>query len=192
MKIVLASSSIRRRQLLGKLIDDFDIYASSFCEESIDFRGNCGEYVMNLALGKAQDVCSKMREMNTIIIGCDTVVYFRGNILGKPRDRDDAFNMLKSLSANEHDVYSGVAIINKASGLIKRDFVKTTVRFSDISDEQIEKYLNTSEYKDKAGAYGIQGYGGVFVPKIHGCYYNVVGLPLNKLREMLTGMGVNL
>lgn len=192
MKIVLASSSVRRKQLLGKLVDNFDVFAGGFPEESVVFDGNCETYVMDLASGKAEAVCSKMRERNAIIIGCDTVVYFKGNILGKPRDKDEAFNMLKSLSANKHQVYSGIAVIDKASEIMKKDFVKTTVRFSNISDEQIKKYLKTAEYKDKAGAYGIQGYGGVFVSEIHGCYYNVVGLPLNRLHEMLTGMGVNL
>ncbi|WP_446898699.1 Maf-like protein [Clostridium sp. LBM24168] len=192
MKIVLASSSIRRKQLLGRLVDNFDVFVSSFREESVVFGGNCEKYVMDLASGKARDVCSKINERDVIVIGCDTIVYFRGNILGKPRDKDEAYNMLKSLSTNEHHVYSGIAIIDKTSNIMKKDFVKTSVRFSNISDEQIEKYLKTEEYADKAGAYGIQGYGGVFVSEIHGCYYNVVGLPLNKLYDMLTGMGVNL
>lgn len=192
MKIVLASSSIRRRELLERLIDNFDVFVSNFKEDSVKFKGDCSKYVMELALGKAEDVSNKLEGEQAVIIGCDTVVYLNGNILGKPKDENDAFNMLKALSGNEHQVYSGIAVVDKTSGTVKKDFVKTTVKFSDISDDQIEKYLKRGEYKDKAGAYGIQGYAGVFISEIHGCYYNVVGLPLNKLYEILTGMGVNL
>ena len=113
-------------------------------------------------------------------------------ILGKPKDENEAFDMLKLLSGNTHQVYSGIAIINNKTGNINRDFVCTDVKFDNLSDEQIKKYIENGEYKDKAGAYGIQGYGGIFVEEIHGCYYNVVGLPLNKLSKMLKGMGVNL
>lgn len=192
MKIVLASSSSRRHKLLKRLIDDFDVVVSSFLEDSIKYNGDCKTYVMELALGKAKDVCNKLDGKQFIVIGCDTVVYFNGNILGKPKDRDEAFHMLKSLNGNEHQVYTGLAVIDKYSGIVRQEFVKTSVRFCNISDNQIEKYLKRGEYKDKAGAYGIQGYAGAFIPEIRGCYYNVVGLPLNRLYEMLIGMGVNL
>ncbi|MBA5849932.1 Maf-like protein [Clostridium sp. cel8] len=192
MKVVLASASIRRQQLLKRLVDNFDVFVSNFSEESVEFKGDCSTYVMDLALGKAKNACLKLPEKNLVIIGCDTVVYFNGKIFGKPKDRDEAFYMLKSLSGNEHQVYSGIAVINKELGIVEKDFVKTSVKFSDISDDEIERYLKKGEYKDKAGAYGIQGYGGVFVSEIHGCYYNVVGLPLNKIYKILVGMGVNL
>lgn len=192
MKIVLASSSARRKQILRKLVDNFDVFVSCFQEDNITFDGDCGSYVMNVAAGKAMDVSSKISGKDVIVIGCDTIVYFHGKIFGKPKDENEAFHMLKSLSGNEHQVYSGIAVIDKSSNNIKSDFVKTNVRFSDISDKQIEKYLKIGEYSDKAGAYGIQGYGGVFVQQIHGCYYNVVGLPLNRLYKMLSEMGVNL
>ncbi|AND85712.1 Maf-like protein [Clostridium tyrobutyricum] len=192
MKIILASSSIRRQQLLKRLVDDFDIVESGFVENSIKYNGDCKTYVMELALGKANDVCNKLEDKQLIIIGCDTVVYFNGKILGKPKDREEAFHMLKSLSGNEHQVYTGLAVINKFSGIVRQEFVKTSVRFSNISNNEIEKYLKKEEYGDKAGAYGIQGYAGIFIPEIRGCYYNVVGLPLNRLYKMLIGMGVNL
>lgn len=192
MKIILASSSVRRQQLLKRLVDDFDIVESGFAENSIKYKGDCKTYVMELALGKANDVCNKLEDRQLIIIGCDTVVYFNGKILGKPKDREEAFHMLKSLSGNEHQVYTGLAVINKFSGIVRQEFVKTSVRFSNISNNEIEKYLKKEEYGDKAGAYGIQGYAGAFIPEIRGCYYNVVGLPLNRLYKMLIGMGVNL
>lgn len=146
---------------------------------------------MNLAEGKALSIKHKV-ESEALIIGCDTVVSFNGKILGKPKDDKEAFNMLKMLSGNSHKVYSGIAVVNNSTGDIKKEFVCTKVNFSVLSDEEIEKYIETGEHKDKAGAYGIQGCGGIFVEEIHGCYYNVVGLPLNKLSKMLKGMGVNL
>ncbi|MFL0195766.1 Maf-like protein [Clostridium sp. WILCCON 0269] len=192
MKIVLASASSRRRELLNRLVEGFKVVTSDFDEDSVLFQGKCGPYVMELAEGKAKNVCSKLKDENLIIIGCDTTVFLKGKVLGKPADKEEAFYMLKELSGNEHQVYSGIAVIDKFSGKIVKDFVCTTVKFSEIDDTCIEDYLKTEEYKDKAGAYGIQGYGGVFVKEIHGCYYNVVGLPLNKLYNMLSGIGVNL
>jgi len=192
MKIVLASASSRRKELLKRLTGNFEVMVSDFDENSVEFDGNCGSYVMELAEGKAKNVCSKLKDNSSIIIGCDTIVFFREKILGKPGSIEEAFNMLKSLSGNEHEVYSGISIINKSSNKIIKDFVCTRVIFSKIDDKRIKEYLKTGEYKDKAGAYGIQGRGGIFVREIHGCYYNVVGLPLNKLYNMLSGMGVNL
>jgi septum formation protein len=190
MKIVLASASIRRQELLKRLTDEFEIIVSNFDEDRVEFSGDCGSYVMELAEGKASDVCKKMQS-ESIVIGCDTIVSFGNKILGKPKDKTEAFNMLKFLSGNSHQVYSGIVLVNTRSEKIIRDYVCTDVKFSELSDSEIRKYIENGEYKDKAGAYGIQGYGGVFVEKIHGCYYNVVGLPLNKLSKMLVEMGVN-
>ncbi|BAH05828.1 Maf-like protein [Clostridium kluyveri] len=192
MKIVLASASSRRRQLLSRLIENFQVVVSDFDEDSVVFQGRCESYVMKLAEGKAKDVCRKLTNESSIVIGCDTAVFLRGKVMGKPRDIQEAFHMLKALSGNEHDVYSGIAIMDKVLHKTVKSFVRTTVKFSEIDDRCIKNYLKKGEYKDKAGAYGIQGYGGVFVKEIHGCYYNVVGLPLNKLYNMLSGMGVNL
>lgn len=146
---------------------------------------------MSLAEGKAQNVKHKVKE-EALIIACDTVVSFDGKILGKPKDDKEAFHMLKMLSGNTHNVHSGIALLNTITGDLKKEFVSTEVKFSVLSDEKIAKYIETGEHRDKAGAYGIQGYGGIFVEEIHGCYYNVVGLPLNKLSKMLKEMGVNL
>jgi len=191
MKIILASASSRRQELLNRLTESFEIIISDFDEESIKFNGQCDSYVMSLAEGKALNVCQGIND-EAIIIGCDTIVSFNGKILGKPKDENEAFDMLKLLSGNTHQVYSGIAIINSKTGNVSRDFVCTDVKFDNLSDDQIKRYIENGEYKDKAGAYGIQGYGGIFVEEIHGCYYNVVGLPLNKLSKMLRGMGINL
>lgn len=190
MNIVLASASIRRHELLKRLTDKFEIIVSDFDENAVEFDSDCGSYVMKLAEGKALNVCKNVHN-ESIIIGCDTIVSFGNKILGKPENEEEAFNMLKFLSGTSHQVYSGIAVVNSASGKIITDYVCTNVKFSDLSDDVIRKYIERGEYKDKAGAYGIQGYGGVFVEEIHGCYYNVVGLPLNKLSKMLREMGVS-
>jgi len=191
MKIILASASSRRQELLNRITESFEIIVSDFNEESVEFHGECDSYVMRLAEGKASSVSKSVKD-EAIIIGCDTIVSFNEKILGKPKDASEAFDMLKLLSGNTHQVYSGIAVINNKTGDIDREFVCTDVKFDNLSDEQIKKYIEKGEHKDKAGAYGIQGYGGIFVEEIHGCYYNVVGLPLNKLSKMLRGMGLNL
>ncbi|MCY6370752.1 Maf-like protein [Clostridium ganghwense] len=191
MRIVLASASERRQSLLRRLTNNFDIIVSDFNEEEIKFNGDCANYVMELAKGKALAV-SNIINANAVIIGSDTLVAFNEHILGKPKNEVDAFNMLKLLSGNIHQVYSGVVIYDTVSKKIKTDYVCTNVKFSELTEEEIKKYIATGEPMDKAGAYGIQGFGGIFVEKIEGCYYNVVGLPLNKLNYMLREMGVNL
>lgn len=191
MKIILASASVRRQELLNRLTESFEIIVSDFDEESVEFDGECSSYVMKLAEGKASSVSKNVKD-EAIIIGCDTIVSFNEKILGKPKSDKEALEMLKLLSGNIHQVYSGIAVINSKTGEIAREFVCTDVKFDNLSEKQIKKYIETGEHKDKAGAYGIQGYGGIFVEEIHGCYYNVVGLPLNKLSKMLKGMGLNL
>lgn len=191
MTVILASASERRQELLKRIVKDFEIEISDFDEASISFNDDCTEYVKTLALGKAQNVASKIHEPS-IIIGCDTIVYHKGKVLGKPRNEEEAFNMLMALSSDKHEVYSGIAIINTKTQSIIQDYVCTEVYFSKLSIEQVKSYIKSGEPMDKAGAYGIQGNGGVFVEKIQGCYYNVVGLPLNKLYFLLRDMGVNL
>lgn len=191
MEFVLASASERRQELLKRIVEDFKIVISNFDEASVNFGGHCDEYVKMLALGKAREVADRTKD-ESIVIGSDTIVYHNGKILGKPKNEQDAYNMLKSLSGSSHKVYSGIAVINTASNEIKLDSVCTEVFFSTLSEEQISRYIASAEPMDKAGAYGIQGNGGIFVEKIHGCYYNVVGLPLNRLYFMLREMGVNL
>ncbi|MFL0247467.1 Maf-like protein [Candidatus Clostridium stratigraminis] len=191
MSIILASASERRKELLKRIIPDFKVIASDFNEDSVTFNGDCIKYVENLSLGKAQDVASKTDAAN-IIIGCDTIVYHNKKVLGKPKNEEEAYKMLTSLSGNSHYVYSGISIINTKTNNIVQDCVCTEVYFSKLSESQIQGYIKSGEPMDKAGSYGIQGYGGIFVEKINGCYYNVVGLPINKLYSLLGDMGVNL
>jgi len=191
VNIILASASERRAELLAKITNNFKIKTSEFEESDIPFSGSCGDYVMALARGKAMDICSSVKKP-AAIIGCDTVVYFNGEVLGKPKDSEEAFKMLSALSGNTHEVYSGIAVINTETQEISTEYVCTEVKFSKLSEEEINNYIETGEPFDKAGAYGIQGAASLFVEQVKGCYYNVVGLPVNKLYFMLREMGVNL
>ena len=184
MRIILASASERRQELLKRLVSDFDIIISNFDENKVDFRGSIDEYVKEIALGKAMDVRNRVSK-DSIIISADTIVTLDNKILGKPKDEKEAFKMLKSLQGKNHFVYSGIVVINNKENIIIQKSLATKVKFSNMSDEESFQYINTKEPMDKAGAYGIQVIGGVFVESIEGCYYNVVGLPLNTLRSVL-------
>lgn len=191
MDIILASASLRRAELLKKITSNFEIMVSGFEEDDVPFLGDCGDYVITLAKGKAMDVCSHVKRP-AIIIGCDTIVYLKGKVLGKPKDSQEAFEMLSNLSDNTHEVYTGIAVINTETGKISTEYVCTEVKFSKLSEEEIKRYIESGEPFDKAGAYGIQGAASLFVEELKGCYYSVVGLPINKLYFMLREMGVNL
>ena len=184
LKFILASASDRRKELLSRIISDFEVKISDFDEGTVEVSKDIEKYVKTLAEGKAKSVALNCTN-DSIIIGADTIVVIDDNILGKPKDKDDAFRMLKLLSNNVHRVYSGVTVINNEKQVMKSECLYTEVYFSELSDEEIWRYIDTGECLDKAGTYGIQGYGGVFVEKINGCYYNVVGLPLNLLNKMI-------
>ena len=184
LKFILASASDRRKELLSRIVKDFEVRVSDFDEESVQVNDDIEKYVKMLSEGKAKSVALNYGS-DSIIIGADTIVVIDNKVLGKPKDKNDAFRMLKSLSNNVHRVYSGVTVINNSTKVIKSECLYTEVYFSELSDEEIWKYIDTGECLDKAGAYGIQGFGGVFVKSINGCYYNVVGLPLNLLNKMI-------
>lgn len=147
------------------------------------------EFARALALGKARAVADK--ETEGLVIGADTIVVYEEKVLGKPKDREDALAMLKELSGTRHQVISGVAVIDAATGIEKVAHEVTEVVFRHLSDEEIHRYIETGEPMDKAGAYGIQGIGAILVKEISGCYNNVVGLPLTLLVEILKDMGVD-
>lgn len=184
MKYILASASERRQDLLKRLLPKFDIVVSSFDEETIKFNGDIDHYVQLLAKGKAEEV-SKTQKKDNIIIAADTIVVLDNHILGKPKDEKDAFDTLKRLSGRTHRVYSGISVMNIKSNKTITKSLYTEVEFDSLTDEEIKKYIDSQEPMDKAGSYGIQGLGGVFVKRINGCYYNVVGLPLNELKNIL-------
>ena len=173
MKTILASASPRRKELLSLAGIEYEVVVSE-CEEILPEKILPHEAVMLLAKQKAKDVFS--RNSDCMVIAADTVVALEDKILGKPKDAEDAFNMLSALSGRQHTVYTGVCIMTKA----KTDcfFVGTDVEFYSLTEKEIREYIATKEPMDKAGAYGIQGKGFVLVKGIHGDYFNVVGLPL--------------
>ena len=184
MNIILASSSPRRRELLSRITQNFDVKISDFDENSINFQGDFGGYVKELSYNKAMDIAKNISE-EALVIGADTIVSLDHKVLGKPSDEEEAINMIKALSGRTHEVYSGITVIKTPELTTLSDFAMTSIKFSQLSDEEILNYVKTKEPLDKAGAYGIQGLAGVSVEEIHGCYYNVVGLPLNKLKKLI-------
>ncbi len=179
-ELILASASPRRQELLKNICKDFLVVVSD-CEEIIDNSQAPALIVESLALQKAENVFSQNN--HAVVIGCDTVVACDGEILGKPKNSEDAKNMLNLLSDKTHQVLTGVCIMGEE---LKGVFsVCTEVTFKPLSEEEIESYIDTNEPFDKAGAYGIQGFGGAFVRGIVGDYFSVMGLPINQIYEHL-------
>lgn len=191
MKVILASKSPRRVEILEKIVKEFEVVQSNFDENTIDFKGDIEKYVKDLSRNKAIEVSKRLNEPS-IVIAADTVVFQDGKVLEKPKNEEDAFSMLSSLSGNTHKVYSGICLINTYDDTVVTDYDCTEVRFSELNTRQIRNYINSGEPMDKAGAYGIQGLGGAFVEGINGCYYNVMGLPLNKLYKALENYDITI
>lgn len=192
MKIILASASPRRRELLSRLGVDFEIIAADV-DEQVDFTLSPEELVSGLALRKARAVSNILKDRlpsseDSLVIAADTVVARDGIVLGKPTDKADAKRMLRMLSGTAHEVLTGMAILTDRKLLLHTE--RTEVCFRRLEDTEIDAYIASGEPMDKAGAYGIQGIGGLFVSSIHGDYYNVVGLPICKLGVMLRECGV--
>lgn len=182
-KLILASASPRRRELLKFITDDFGVVTSDFAE--IAPKGISPEKLPEyFARGKAKQVAKSYPD--SLVIGADTAVILNGKILGKPRSDDEAREMLSALSGNTHTVVTGCAVISGEKCVTFS--VNTEVRFYPLSPNEIDEYIKTREPFDKAGAYGIQGYGALFVEKINGDYYNVVGLPIAELNKVLKSM----
>lgn len=184
-KIVLASASPRRKQLLEQLSLNFIVNVSNFDESNLYYE-NPSDYVINLAKGKAEAVSKNQSLSDYIVIAADTTVYFESEYLNKPENELEAKAMLKRLSNNWHSVYSGIYIIDNTNKEVYSDFSETKVKFRELNDSEIEYYIKSGSPLDKAGSYGIQDdFGAVFVEEIIGDYYNVVGLPLVKLYKIL-------
>ncbi|OJU15750.1 MAG: septum formation protein Maf [Clostridiales bacterium 43-6] len=175
---ILASASPRRKELILNLPYSFRIETKE-TDEILDPDAMPEENVMAIARQKAAAVAQDNRD--SLVVGCDTVVVYDSLILGKPKDAKDAGRMLRLLSGNTHRVYTGVSLILRSKKLSHSFFVCTEVSFKQLTEDEINRYVATEEPLDKAGAYGIQQYGSLFVEKIHGDYFNVVGLPINRL-----------
>lgn len=202
-KIVLASASPRRKMLLEQIGLSFDIWPSN--KEEITKKTKPSEICMELSKAKAIDTASSIKKYNELhpaivtpndilVIGADTIVAYENDVLGKPKDEDDAKRMLKMLSGKEHHVYTGVTFVfMSVDGRVGEYsfYEKTGVSFYDLTEADIDNYIKTGEPLDKAGAYGIQGAFASNVKEIHGDYYNVVGLPLGKMIHELRNLGVS-
>ena len=181
MKLVLASSSPRRKQLLTEYGYDFSVKVSQYDESNLTLPPK--EMVKEYALGKALSVFNSIPDKeNCVVLGADTIVVYNDKVLGKPKGRQDAIDTLKLLSNKTHSVLTGYAIISKNIQTV--NYVETFVTFNDLSDQLIVDYVNSSLPLDKAGSYGIQdGYN--LVKEINGSYNNVVGLPIEIIKEEL-------
>lgn len=187
-KIILASGSPRRKELLEQIGMKFEIRKAE--REEVITSMIPEEVVKELSMQKAEEVAGKYD--GDVIIGADTVVASEGQILGKPKDRADALRMLRLLQGKEHQVITGVAALLKENGKVVNFAETTKVRVFPMTEEQMERYIDTGEPMDKAGAYGIQGSFAAYVSGIDGDYNNVVGLPVGRLYQEVLKMGIDL
>ena len=187
--LVLASSSPRRIELLRMLGVRFSVIPSGI-EEDSDQSMPVDDLVERNALSKASEIAGRLD--TGLVIGADTVVVLDGKIYGKPSDLDDARRMLSELAGRTHQVFSGVAVVRVEDGASRTAHAVTDVAFRPFSGGQITRYFDMIDPLDKAGAYAIQGIGGVIIEKLAGCYYNVVGLPLTVLDDLLSHFDMRL
>jgi septum formation protein len=186
-QIILASKSPRRKQILQQVGLEFTIAVSDFDETQIKFK-TPEDLVEKLSFEKAKVIAVK--NPNAIIIGADTTVIYKNEIIGKPTSKQDAIRILKLLSGNIHEVVTGFTVISGNKSITKH--VTSKVKFKKLSEAEIKAYVLTGEPMDKAGGYGIQDKGGLFVEDIQGDYFNVVGLPIFAVSEVLKQFGVEI
>lgn len=182
MEIILASASPRRKEILQNTKLKFEVQKSEI-EEAVFEEESPESMVVRLAYEKAFDVAQKNRDK--LVIGADTIVVLGDEVLGKPKDEEEAFDMIQKLSNKTHRVITGISLINLKKGIVVNDYQVSYVTFKDLSEDSIKDYINTNESLDKAGGYGIQGYGALLVEGIQGDYFNIVGLPISKLSDLL-------
>jgi septum formation protein len=188
LKIVLASSSPRRKELLRKLGIGFYVIPSLMDE--IPLKGESPEgFALRVSMEKALSVAGRLDE-DCVVIGADTIVVIDGEILGKPRDEGEAKSMLERISGREHRVITAFSIVRPKGEILHSETVESRVKIKALAPWEIEGYIKTGEPMDKAGAYGAQGIGAFMIEEIHGSYTNVVGLPLSQLVDVLTKLGI--
>ncbi len=185
-RIILASASPRRKELMAFTGYEFEIKVSHREERYQSTEPD--EIVKELSLLKAEDIAEQVEKKDLVIIGADTVVAHHGKILGKPHSKEDAFRMIKSFQGQKHQVYTGVAILkfdSEGNKTLINHAVKTDVYVNSMADEEIWNYIEKDNVMDKAGAYGIQSGFAIHIEKIEGDYFNVVGLPISYIYEVL-------
>lgn len=188
MKIILGSASPRRREILSYFSLPFEQATSHFDEDSIPFTGDPAAFAQEIANQKALAL-SKLFPKDTILTA-DTVVSQGDKVFGKPRDEAEAISFLTQLQGKEHSVFTAVAIMH--NGILHQSVEETRVFFNPLTQEQIKSYLSALHYADKAGGYAIQLAGSLIVKRIEGCYYNVMGLPINTVAKLLKNAGIDL
>jgi septum formation protein len=190
MKLILASSSPRRAEVLRDAGFVFEVRPADMDETRL-LQEAAADYVRRVARAKAKAIADTARAAGerAIVIAADTIVLAEGQILGKPKDADDARRMLRLFSGKTHEVLTALCVINIPAGKESLHVEKTRVQFLKMSEDEIESYIRTGEPFDKAGAYGIQGIAGRFATRVEGCYFNVLGLPLSCLWTTLQELG---
>ncbi|MBN1755228.1 septum formation inhibitor Maf [bacterium] len=186
-KLYLASRSPRRIYLLNQIGIPFEPIGKEEFEEDTQGFFDPVEMVLKHALQKARAVIQKPK--NGWILACDTIVFIDGQILGKPHDAENAKSKLRWLSGRWHKVYTGLCLYNHGTGQYLEDYEMTRVKFTPLTDAEIELYVQSGEPMDKAGAYGIQKIGAMFIDRVEGCFYNVVGLPISCLINLMEKAG---
>lgn len=189
-ELILASQSPRRKMLLEQVGVPFTVLSSDV-DETIDTNAEPAKVVKVLAARKADHAARQLSDNpSAVVLAADTIVVLRNQVLGKPKDRDDAFEMLQMLQNKWHHVMTGIVLIDVATGERLTHVEKTRVRVRPLTSAAIWKYIDSGEPLDKAGAYGIQGLGALLVEKLDGCYFNVVGLPIYSVSVMLARIGI--
>ena len=183
--MILASNSQRRQEILKDAGFNFKVITSNI--EEISDKKNITERILDIAEKKLEQIAKN--NINEFVLAADTVVELDGKILGKPKNREEAFRFLKSLSGKVHRVITAYVFKNISKNILIREVVISEVKFFDLDDETINWYLDTGEPFDKAGAYGIQGYGRILVEKINGDYYSIMGFPISNFLENLRKIG---
>ncbi len=185
-RLVLASSSPRRKELVASLDLSLPVsILSTDTDETMETGWTPAEAVEQLSLRKAMAARAIVAPEHALILGADTIVVLDGEMLGKPVDENEAIAMLTRLQGRKHEVYTGISLVQAATGLATTAHRKTSVYMKALDERKILAYVRTGEPLDKAGSYGIQGLGSTLVERIEGCYFNVVGLPLSLLADML-------
>lgn len=187
-RLILGSQSPRRREIMGYFSLPFEVATSDFDEDGVPFRGDPSAYVCEIADGKAHLLAKKHPE--AVILTADTTVYKGGRIFGKPATQEEALEFFSSLSGSWHSVYTGVAL--QRGSETWSAFEETRVLFNDLSPAEILAYHAQLHWADKAGGYTAQMAGGLAIKRIEGCYYNVLGLPINTVRKLLLEVGIDL
>ncbi|KKU68202.1 MAG: hypothetical protein UX89_C0006G0026 [Parcubacteria group bacterium GW2011_GWA2_47_16] len=186
-KVILASGSPRRKEILEKMGVEFEVVLGGH-EEDMTLPFPPVELAKYLALGKARNVSEKFPD--SIVVAADTIVVLEGKVMGKPHTKEVAEKMLVRLSGKAHEVITGMAITRKATGVVIVEAVVTGVVFKTLSEKQITDYIDTGEPLDKAGAYAVQGLGGALIEKVTGDYWSLVGLPAHILAKHLESFGI--